>query len=433
MGSALSSTNAIIGLYDAGNSTIRNRYQHAGGHVFTDGSNNLIMTNTTKTTIYNELQCDDDVTIAGTLTAGTLNIGTQTATNFSVTNNLSVGGDTTLSNVPTASGSTPLNILLLGANKIQRGSITFNPLSNILSTTNIGLTGNLTSSVLTTTTLSATNITATTLNLSGDLTLPNLTSPVANLSYTLLLRDESNDEIIKTDVNKIKVFVNSFGNGNHTLQCENVATNQYLSTASYLPINYATVYSCSEWGTSNGTFGGFSKIKINTTGGAGGSPRIFQYGKEVFTSLSPNIKGAINFQSTSTELRIQLADNSFAGMWKLSANLVYQNTSNLRQCAKISVYKYNGNTTGIEPQCTVGVEYLRPTEGEISTINVGGIVFMEDTIKYLNLVTRLDTQAVAYPPLFNDTSTDFEGLEISICMEFLGTIPATNGYKLDAL
>jgi hypothetical protein len=60
-------------------------------------------------------------------------------------------------------------------------------------------------------------------------------------------------------------------------------------------------------------------------------------------------------------------------------------------------------------------------------------VFMEDTIKYLILVTRLDTQAMAYPPLFNDTSTDFEGLEISICMEFLGTIPAINGYKLDAL
>ena len=134
--------NASIGLYN-NSGTVLNRYQHAGGHLFMDGNvgNNLIMTNTAQTRIYNDLQCDGDVSVTGTLTAGTMNIGTQTATNFSVDNDLTVEGDTILSNVPTASGITPLSILLLGTNKIQRGSITFNPLSNILSTTNIGLTG----------------------------------------------------------------------------------------------------------------------------------------------------------------------------------------------------------------------------------------------------------------------------------------------------
>jgi hypothetical protein len=223
--------------------------------------------------------------------------------------------------------------------------------------------------------------------------------------------------------------VSTIGNANHVLQCEEVLSNQCLCNPSFLPINYSTVYSCSEWGTSNGTFGGFSNIKINTTGGAGGSPRTCQHGKEVFTALSPNIKGAINFQSSSTELRIQLADNSFAGTWKLNANLVYQNTSVLRHCAKISVYKFNGNTTLIEPQCTVGVECLRPTEGEISTIHVGGIVLMENTTKCLNLITRLDTQAVASPPTFNDTSTGFECLEFQCAWSSSAPFPHLLGAR----
>jgi hypothetical protein len=343
---------------------------------------------------------------------------------------------------PTASGTTALSILLLGGNKIQRGGITFNPLSNILTTTNIGLTGNLSSATITTTgngtiggnlSVAGNGTIGGDLSVTGNLTLTNASTPTTLKSYSLLLKDSSNDEIINSDATKINMYVNTINNSNHVLKCEEIVAQQYSSSPSFLPINYTTVYSCSEYGTSNGTFGGFSKIKINTNGGLGGSPRIFQYGKEVFTSLSPNVKGAINFQSSSSELRIQLSDNSFAGMWKLSANLVYQNTSNLRQCAKISVYKFNGNTTGIEPQCTVGVEYLRPSEGEISTINAGGIVFMENTTKYLTLVTRLDANTVASPPTFNDTSTAFEGLEISISMQFLGIIPATNGYKQDNL
>ena len=152
LGSALSSTNASIGLYDDG-TAVRNRYQHVGGHVFTNNSNNLLSTNTIQTRIYNELQCDDDVTITGTLTAGTLNIGTQSATNFSVTNNLTVGGDTTLSNVPIASGSTGLNMLLVNSNNTiqQSNFITYVPQNGTLITPNVSLTGALLSSLITTT------------------------------------------------------------------------------------------------------------------------------------------------------------------------------------------------------------------------------------------------------------------------------------------
>jgi hypothetical protein len=96
-------SNGSIGSYnhvESGGATVRNRHQHVGGHLFMDGNtgNNLMLVDTSKTTIYNTLECLGNVTapslqVSGTLTAGTLNVGTQSITDFTVT------GDLTLSNL----------------------------------------------------------------------------------------------------------------------------------------------------------------------------------------------------------------------------------------------------------------------------------------------------------------------------------------------
>jgi hypothetical protein len=119
LGSGLNSTNASIGLFDDG-VAVRNRYGHVGGHVFTDGSNNLLSTNTTQTRIYNELQCDDVLT---------------------------------LNSVPIVPTTSNTDILLLDSsnNQISKSGLTFNATGGVLSTTNISLSGALSTSSITTT------------------------------------------------------------------------------------------------------------------------------------------------------------------------------------------------------------------------------------------------------------------------------------------
>ncbi len=405
LGTTLSSTNASIGLYDDG-TAVRNRYQHAGGHVFMDSSNNLLSTNTTQTRIYNELQCDDDVTITGTLTAGTLNIGTQTATNFSVTNNLSVGGDTTLSNVPTASGSTPLNILLLGGNKVQRGSITFNPLSNILSTTNVSLTGALVSSLITTTgngTIGGNLVVTGNGSIGGDLTV-------------------TDDVSIGGDLTVGKQFIGS----NTTL-----------------PLGYTIIYHATSYDSaSSGTWGLDNSIFLYTTSSSGASPTVYQYGKDVtWTAGTTTLKGAIDFYSdvgTNSISSWGLMENKYAGLYRVRVSLVFQNESILRLTPKIYIQKRREITVGQyiyddQPQISTGIDYARHDVGELVTLTCEGVVRLSSTVNLLRIRTLLESHTVNSPPTWPDSTTDWSARDINIDMQFLGEATNSTGEFIDAL
>lgn len=422
--------NASIGLYN-NSGTVLNRYQHAGGHLFMDGNvgNNLIMTNTAQTRIYNELQCDGDVSVTGTLTAGTLNIGTQTATNFSVDNDLTVEGDTILTNTPLASGSTPLSILLLGTNKVQRGLITFNPLSNILSTTNIGLTGNLTSSIVTTTTLSAT-----TLDLSGDLTLTNLPNTISTgVSYSLLFKNNTTNKVRETPTSLISigraltgVYIETERIIADTFQCGNG-----------LPLGYTSIYSCGTWATNLGGFGQSDAVKLSRNASEGGSPRVSQYGANIASSLSSPIWSAIKYpQGSNAYTYWGLANVAYAGIWRLDLTAVFQNLSSARLTPKIMIQKLiNGNTWIAQPQMSVGVQYTRTSSGELSALRCEGVCYLTTTSEVLRIVTLLEIDTVNNPPTFPDTiaSNIWAGREITISMQFLGTGTSLTGEIVNVL
>lgn len=400
--------NASIELYnDSG--TVRNRYQHPGGHLFMDGNvgNNLIMTNTTQTRIYNELQCDDDVTITGTLTVGTLNVGTQSATNFSVANNLTVGNDTILSNVPTASGSTALSVLLLGTNKIQRGSITFNPLSNILSTTNIGLTGNLTSSSVTTTTL-----TSTSLNLSGDLTaggdvfLTNLGNITTLKTYNLLVKDTATNAVKKTT--GITTGVNLVG-GESFLTADEIKTDTIILNG--LPLNYTETYNADTWSiASNASFGGGNFMLLPSNG------TLKQYG----SLLNPS-GGIFGLKSASSEWGF--TNSAYDGLYDINISCYFQNDSNVRVIPRLNLYRWRSGSYSQQTQLHADSSYVRYGAGKINSIGLRGKIHL----------TSVDTFRI--PTLINNHgSTDFadqiasslyDGTDFVISITYLGNLTET--------
>ena len=402
-------SNGRIDIYDDG-TAVRNRYFHPNGHLFVDGnvinSNKLFMTNTTQTRVYNPLQCDGDVTVSGTLTASVLNIGTQTATNFSVVNDITVGGDTILSNVPTASGSTPLSIMLLGANKIQRGSITFNPLSNILSTTNIGLTGNLLSSLITTTGNGS---------IGGDLVVTGNGSIGGDLVVT-------DDTSIGGDLTVGKQFIGS----NTTL-----------------PLGYTIIYHATSYDSaSSGTWGLDNSILLHTTSSSGASPTVYQYGKDVsWTAGTTTLKGAINFYSDAGTNSISywgLMENKYAGLYRVRVSLVFQNESTLRLTPKIYIQKRIQVVTGIfayvdEPQISTGIDYARHDVGEIVTLTCEGVVRLAATYNFLRINTLLESHAVNSPPTWPDSTTAWSARDINIDMQFLGEATNSTGEFIDAL
>jgi len=402
-------SNGRIDIYDDG-TAVRNRYFHPNGHLFVDGnvinSNKLFMTNTTQTRVYNPLQCDGDVTVSGTLTASVLNIGTQTATNFSVVNDITVGGDTILSNVPTASGSTPLSIMLLGANKIQRGSITFNPLSNILSTTNIGLTGNLLSSLITTTGNGS---------IGGDLVVTGNGSIGGDLVVT-------DDTSIGGDLTVGKQFIGS----NTTLPL------------GYTIIYHATSYDCD----SSGTWGLDNNILLYTTSSSGASPTVYQYGKDVsWTAGTTTLKGAINFYSdvgTNSISYWGLMENKYAGLYRVRVSLIFQNDDNTRITPKIYIQKRIQVVTGIfayvdEPQISTGIDYARHDVGEIVTLTCEGVVRLAATYNVLRIKTLLKRQPNTSPPTWPDTTVNWSASDINIDMQFLGEATNSTGEFIDAL
>jgi hypothetical protein len=335
-----------------------------------------------------------------------MNVTTQTATNFSITSNLTVGGDTTLSNVPTASGVTALSILLLGTNKIQRGAITFNPLSNILSTTNIGLTGSLTSSILTTTALSAT-----TLNLSGDLTagadvyLSNLSNMVFPKTYELLVKDTATDAVRETTGITTGVgFSGSF------LSADEIKTDTIILNG--LPLNYTETYNVDTWGVvANASFGGGNYLLLPNNG------TLKQYGSSL---LNPS-GGIFGLKSASSEWGF--TNSAYDGLYEINISCYFQNDGNQRVVPRLNLYRWRNTSYSQQSQLHAESSYIRMDAGKINSIGLRGKIHL----------TSVDTFRI--PTLINvHGSTDFadqlasssyDGTDFVISMTYLGELTET--------
>jgi hypothetical protein len=349
------------------------------------------------------LQCDDDVTITGTLTAGTLNIGTQTATNFSVANDLTVGGDTILTGLTTASGGTALNMLLVNSNNtVQQGSlITYTPQNGTLITTNVSLTGGL---------LSTGNGT-----IGGNLVVTGNGSIGGDLVVT-------DDASIGGDLTVGKQFIGS----NTTL-----------------PLGYTIIYHATSYDSaSSGTWGLDNSILLHTTSSSGASPTVYQYGKDVsWTAGTTTLKGAINFYSDAGTNSIsywRLMENKYAGLYRVRVSLIFQNEDNTRITPKIYIQKRRQITVGIyqyddQPQISTGIDYSRHDVGELVTLTCEGVVRLSSTVNFLRINNLLKRQPNTSPPTWPDTTVNWSASDINIDMQFLGEATNSTGEFIDAL
>jgi hypothetical protein len=131
-----------------------------------------------------------------------------------------------------------------------------------------------------------------------------------------------------------------------------------------------------------------------------------------------------------------LANVAYAGMWRLDLTAVFQNLSNARLTPKIMIQKLiNGTSWTAQPQMSVGVQYTRTSNGELSSLRCGGSCYLSSTSEVLRIVTLLEFDTVNNPPTFPDTisSTLWAGREITISMQFLGTGTATTGEIVNVL
>jgi hypothetical protein len=386
--SSLTNSNASIGLYNH-SGTVRNRYQHAGGHLFMDGNvgNNLIMTNTAQTRIYNPLQCDDDVTISGTLTASVLNIGTQTATNFSVVNDITVGGDTILSNVPTATSSFPLNFLVLGGTTIQKSSgITFTPSTSTLGATNMSLPGNL--------------------------TLPNLFNITALRTYELLVKDTS-DDTVKTTTTAIKAGVNPIG-GNHFLEADELRAASI--TLNGLPLNNTETYNTATWATaSNGAFGGGVYLSVPS----GGTLKQYGYG-----SLLDPSGGIFSFKSSSAS-EWGFTNSAYDGLYEINISCYFQNNSNQRLVPRLNLYRWrNGSYSQPPMQLHADSSYIRMDVGKVNSIGLRGKIHLT-SVDTFRIPTLINIHASTDFGSDQIASSLFDGTDFVISMTYLGKLTET--------
>jgi len=425
-------SNGRIDIYDDG-TAVRNRYFHPNGHLFVDGnvinSNKLIMTNTAQTRIYNELQCDDVLT---------------------------------LNSVPIVPTTSNTDILLLDSatNQISKSGLTFNATGGVLSTANITLTGAISSAIVNTTdnatiggnlgvegnadiegiltvaTLNVGTQSITDFEVSGDLTLTNLPSTVTTgFSYSLLYKNNTTDEVHETPpevyIGRLTdVYIGTERIIADTFQCGNG-----------LPINYTCTYHCFDWKTydetaakPHGTFGLDYFVELHTTNTSGHNPTVTQHGANIYgTYFGTVVRSAINFGQDGSDVHWNLASNAYAGIWKVRVSCVFQNLTILRQTPKIYLKKYTGSTWIEQPHISTAIAYARHDVGELVTLNLEGVVYLSSSSELLRIYTLLETHDVGNPPTWPDSITDWAGRDINIQMEFLGTGTATTGEIVNAL
>jgi hypothetical protein len=386
----------------------------------TASSNNLCMTNTAQTRVYNELQCDDDVTITGTPTAGTLNVGTQSATNFSVTTNLTVGENLDLTGTTTAGGSTALNVLLVNSNNTaQQGSLTYNPQVDTLITTNISLTGGLLSSLITTTGNGT---------IGGNLSVTGNGSMGGDLVVTG--NGSIGGDLVVTDDASI--------GGDLTLG------KQFIGSNTTLPLGYTIIYHATSYDyASSGTWGLDDSILLHATSSSGASPTAHQCGKDVsWTAGTTTLKGAINFYSAAGTNSIShwgLMENKHAGPCRVRVSLVFQNLSTLRLTPKIYMQKRRQIAVGIyqyedQPQISTGIDHARHDVGELVTLKREGVVRLSSTVNILRINALLESHSTSGdPPTWPDSTAAWSASDINIDVQFLGEATNSTGEFIDAL
>jgi len=231
-------------------------------------------------------------------------------------------------------------------------------------------------------------------------------------------------------INKKSNSTTVFGTGIFTakefIKTEQFIADQFIVNGSTLPLNYVSAYSCQEWDTNIGNFGNDDYIVLNRTASEGGSPTVYQYGANISSGTSPVVvRSAINYGQTGSNAHWNLSNNSYAGMWYVDVTCVFQNLktgSGDRMIPYIRIQKYDGSSWNEQRQLSVGMQYVRYTAGEASSLRIQGPCYLEDTNDLLRIYTKLEIGNNVSPPAFSDvaSSTEWAGLQINISMRYLG-------------
>ena len=270
------------------------------------------------------------------------------------------------------------------------------------------------------------------------LLLQTVAVPTASASLPILLHNSSN-EVEKTNVSGTNQITIDPSQG--LLTTKDIYVNGSIYN-NVLALNYTTVYSCDTWSCSLGTppyFGNNNYIERDTDNTNFTNPRVSQYGQDIVNSINnTEIRSAIDFQTDGTYWGI--ATDDYKGWWYVDAALVYQNTltgSNDRVVPYIRIIKSSGGLDIEQRQISKGIQYMRFTQGELSTIRCQGPVYLANTNQYLRICTLLEIGNIPSgggtgEPTWPDTTTGFRGLDISIAMRFLG-VSASDNETVNAL
>lgn len=213
-----------------------------------------------------------------------------------------------------------------------------------------------------------------------------------------------------------------------------------------LPLNYVQTYTSRDDGTTPACFandvlgwGNNAAIAWRTQASQGATPKIHQYGANINdNTVTPTLRGAIDFQNDND--KFFLTNNAYAGWWYVDIHLLWQNLKGVRLMPRIDLGKQLTPTSTVilEPQVGQGSEYLRNDIGELSSLSISGPIYMESTDNRFSIRTLLvdpSTQSnpdISVPPNWNDQSTEFRGLGLTISCKYLG-LANTAGETVNAL
>jgi hypothetical protein len=243
-------------------------------------------------------------------------------------------------------------------------------------------------------------------------------------------------DTISTFYNDVDV-VGSLTVGSFAVGALNASVFQYTNG---LPVGYSCTYNCFDWRVYNytvsqphGTFGLDRYAVLHRTNTGGHSPSVTQHGANIFSGSNPVVRSAINFAQTGSNAHWKIASAAYAGIWKVRVSCVFQNLSPHRQTPKIYLQKYTGTAWIEQPHISTAIDYARHDVGELVTLNLEGVVYLTTTNNVLRIMTLLEIHAVNSPPTWPDDTTDWAGRDINIQMEFLGTGTSTTGEITNAL
>jgi len=384
-----------------------------------------LVNNTASSSIDYQIRLDTDETLYNTPTGGSHKFQVNSVDKVSIDSNFQVDLDMNVTGTATFSNSIVQPVDTDGTNNdftlvfydtttssLKRDTnpaqLVYNPSNNTISCRNIEVA-----------------VDTTTQNLTVSGTLDATLNP-SDASTTATMRFLGYDTI--TGTNKKSNSTTTFGRGLFTGQ-EFIRTEQFYADQfmvdGALPLNYVSAYSCDEWDTNGGVFGNDDYVKLNKQASEGGSPTVYQYGANISSGTSPVIRSAINYAQTASPTYWRLSNNAYAGMWYVDVTCVFQNLktgSGDRMIPYIRIQKNDGVSWNEQRQLSVGMQYVRYTAGEASSLRIQGAVYLEDTSDLLRIYTKLDIGNNVSPPAFTDSATSgqWAGLQINISMRYLG-------------